>query len=261
MKRLAWLLLLVAGSAYGQYTTTVASGVVAVPFAKLQAVRNGSLILCTGCNEGSFPCTAGAGNSFAFRIGGAWACPTISAAPAGGLNPDGSTVGATAQSQVFTNGISTAGTSIDTSGDIQIAGSAFLGLKSSAGKILRIFLGTGPSLARNLTITASWTAPHARTWLDADGTEVLQDATQTLTNKTITGLTATFGASNQGTCTLNGAATSTCTATVPATCTAPQCTYNSSATARVIACSTTATTLTAVSGTTLDSGVVNWFCP
>jgi hypothetical protein len=64
---------------------------------------------------------------------------------------------------------------------------------------------------------------------------------------------------SKGQCTLNGAATSTCTHTVPSGCT-PICTYNSASTPHTIACSVTTTTLTAVSATTLDSGVVNYHC-
>lgn len=64
---------------------------------------------------------------------------------------------------------------------------------------------------------------------------------------------------SHGQCTLNGAATATCTHTVPSGCT-PVCTYNSAATPHTIACSVTTTTLTAVSATTLDGGVVNYLC-
>lgn len=64
---------------------------------------------------------------------------------------------------------------------------------------------------------------------------------------------------SSGQCTLNGAATATCTHTVASGC-IPICTYNSAATPHTISCSVTTTTLTAVSATTLDGGVVNYHC-
>lgn len=63
----------------------------------------------------------------------------------------------------------------------------------------------------------------------------------------------------RGSCTLNGAATPTCTATVVSGC-FPVCSYNSAALPHIVACSVTGTTLTAVSGTAVDSGDVNWIC-
>jgi hypothetical protein len=77
----------------------------------------------------------------------------------------------------------------------------------------------------------------------------------------VVGATTHIVGTINGQCTLNGGATATCTATVPSTCTAPVCTYNSSSTPHTIACSVTSTTLTAVSATTLDAGVVNYWCP
>ena len=71
----------------------------------------------------------------------------------------------------------------------------------------------------------------------------------------------TIGAASgsTGQCTLNGAATATCTATVPSGC-IPVCAYNSASVPHTISCSVTTTTLTAVSATTLDAGTVNYHC-
>lgn len=63
-----------------------------------------------------------------------------------------------------------------------------------------------------------------------------------------------------GTCTLNGAATSTCTATAPSACTVAFCTYQSSTIPHAVACTVSGGTLTAISLTTLDSGTVGWTC-
>lgn len=70
--------------------------------------------------------------------------------------------------------------------------------------------------------------------------------------RTALGLTKT-------TCTLDGTATPTCTAAVPANavCT---CSYSSSTLLHIVACALVSTTLTAASATTLDAGVVNITC-
>lgn len=70
--------------------------------------------------------------------------------------------------------------------------------------------------------------------------------------RTALGLTAT-------TCTLNGGATPTCTATVPtgSICT---CSYSSSTLPHIVTCALVSTTLTALGATTLDAGVVNITC-
>lgn len=79
------------------------------------------------------------------------------------------------------------------------------------------------------------------------------------TSPSITGLTlAAFNAA-KGTCTLDGAVSATCTATVPSGC-LPLCTYNSDSVANSVACSVLGTTLTAVSNATFDTGVVNFGC-
>lgn len=65
----------------------------------------------------------------------------------------------------------------------------------------------------------------------------------------------------KGSCALNGAATPTCTATVPASCTAPICSYVSSALPHIAVCAVVGTTLTALSATALDSGTVAFICP
>lgn len=75
----------------------------------------------------------------------------------------------------------------------------------------------------------------------------------------IVGDTTITSGNSSGQCSLSGAATATCTHTVPSGC-IPVCIYNSSSLPHIVACSVTATTLTAVSATSLDSGVVNYHC-
>jgi len=62
-----------------------------------------------------------------------------------------------------------------------------------------------------------------------------------------------------GTCTLDGGATATCTASVSSGCT-PICSYVSSVAAHAVSCAVAGTTLTAISGTTLDAGIVAYAC-
>lgn len=76
---------------------------------------------------------------------------------------------------------------------------------------------------------------------------------------TVSGTLQIGRGNSTGQCTLDGAATATCTHTVPASC-IPQCTYNSSVLAHTVSCAVSGTTLTAISGTTLDAGVVNYHC-
>lgn len=174
-----------------------------------------------------------------------------------GLATDGSTNGATAQKQIFVNAVQ-AGDASTTTGSFIFA--------TAAGNLL-VFRSaniTTAGVTRPVNLLMSGAIGSGGMSLTIPvGTDSLVTNTfaATLTNKTLVGVTATFAATNTGTCTLNGAATATCTATVPSTCTQPICSYNSASIPHTIACSTTSTTLTAVSLTTLDGGVVNWWCP
>lgn len=62
-----------------------------------------------------------------------------------------------------------------------------------------------------------------------------------------------------GSCTLNGAATAVCTATVPSSC-RPICAYRSSVLPHIVSCDVSGSTLTVLSATTLDSGVATYAC-
>lgn len=122
----------------------------------------------------------------------------------------------------------------------------------------------------------SLSANRIITWPDAAGTAALEtsnvaSATALAANPTDCAagqFATTIAASGNltcavplavGNCTLDGAATATCTATVPSGCT-PVCSYNSASTPRSLGCAVSDTTLTAVSSLTLDVGVVNYHC-
>lgn len=96
MLRRTLLLLLIAApsvAAPSSIGSNAAALFTSTTFAGLSTPSNASVRYCSNCNQGTFPCTGGAGSgSFAFRIGGAWACPTISSAAAPAyplLAPDG----------------------------------------------------------------------------------------------------------------------------------------------------------------------------
>src|SRR4051812_5833281 len=75
------------------------TGDISIAFASLGTPINGSHFYCTNC-QATAPCTSGGTGAFAYRVAGAWNCTTGSS---GGLAASGATVGATLQSQVFTN--------------------------------------------------------------------------------------------------------------------------------------------------------------
>ena len=85
-------------------------------------------------------------------------------------------------------------------------------------------------------------------------------ATSTNIGLKVNGLSVLNSSQNEGSCTLNGGATATCTATVDVTCVHPVCSYGSSSVAHTVGCATSGTTLTAVSAVTLDTGIVNYIC-
>ena len=85
-------------------------------------------------------------------------------------------------------------------------------------------------------------------------------ATSTNIGLEVNGLSVLNSSQNEGSCTLNGGVTATCTATVDVTCVHPVCSYGSSSVAHTVGCATSGTTLTAVSAVTLDTGIVNYIC-
>ena len=105
------------------------------------------------------------------------------------------------------------------------------GTASSTGDYLNVFTNTNLNLFK----------------IDKDG------------GVTVSGTLKIGRGNSTGQCTLDGAVTPTCTHTVPASC-IPICTYNSSALSHTISCAVSGTTLTAISATTLDTGVVNYHC-
>lgn len=64
----------------GVVGTSLADGFVTVTFTTLPTTSDSHVAWCSNCAEGSFPCTGSSTGSYAFRIGGAWVCPTVSAA-------------------------------------------------------------------------------------------------------------------------------------------------------------------------------------
>lgn len=214
-------------------------------------------------SDGSYYGCATANTWTALGGAGGVSCPSCT----NNVIPKTNVSGTSLQDSSLTDNGTTVSTTelFSAAGNITAAGGVLVGgvANTTAGQ-LRLFNTSGirsfriqasTPAAADRTIDFNWSALTAtRTWTVPNGNV---DFTPLVTP--IGTGSAVLGTGTKGTCTLDGTATPTCTATVISGCT-PVCTYNSSSAIHIVACSVASTTLTAASATATDSGVVNWHC-